>query len=359
LKEQDIEKLKRPVLQKSQGAPFRWQIYSFPQTTFSRGNYKFCSCGHDYYLKAPRSCLDQIEKERHKIIHGWVTRQMCQEMPWLRNPIAAHLVSMFVARNGQCWTERYDTSEERRKHNNRLANRTLRKKKPTRETHIEPAESRGQRGQTGVLSISSQSSKDFLDPQENRTSSMVPSELSRGQEETVPSQLFGSNEERALELENSESFAFYPMSASHALLQNTENGPVPQKGALHSHGVDATALILSNSQPSDVLVDEVMLPEQDMSALSRCHCTETQWLGSLDPSLPCSTECSASTIEAMHLESHHSRLPPSALIAQAGVPVVTQMLESYDTFGPLDQRVFPDTAELDEYDSLMNWNPEM
>jgi hypothetical protein len=264
---------------------------------------------------------------------------MCQEMPWLRNPIAAHLVSMFVARNGQCWTERYDTSEERRKHNNRLANRTLRKKKPTRETHIEPAESRGQRGQTGVLSISSQSSKDFLDPQENRTSSMVPSELSRGQEETVPSQLFGSNEERALELENSESFAFYPMS--------------------DSHGVDATALILSNSQPSDVLVDEVMLPEQDMSALSRCHCTETQWLGSLDPSLPCSTECSASTIEAMHLESHHSRLPPSALIAQAGVPVVTQMLESYDTFGPLDQRVFPDTAELDEYDSLMNWNPEM
>lgn len=81
---------------------------------------------------------------------------------------------------------------------------------------------------------------------------MVQSELSRGQEETVPSQLFGPNEERALGLENSEYRATYPMSASHALLQNTENGPVPQKGALQSQGVDATALILSNSQPTDV-----------------------------------------------------------------------------------------------------------
>ncbi|KAH8087494.1 hypothetical protein HD553DRAFT_322969 [Filobasidium floriforme] len=316
LEEQDIEKLKRPVLQKSQTAPFRWQIYSFPQATFSRGNYKFCSCGHDYYLKAPPSCLDNIEKERHKIIHGWVTRQMCQEMPWLRNPIAAHLISTFIARNGQCWTERYDTSGERRKHNNRLANRTLRKKQPTRETHIEPAESRGQKRQTGVLSISSQSNKDLLDPQENGTSSMILLELSRDQEETVPFPLFGTNEERAFESQNDDFSAIYPMSASYALLQNTENGPVPQNWALQSYDAAATAPILSCSQPTDV--GEVMLPEPDMSVPSQRYHTESQWVGSLDPSLHCSTERPVSTVEALHPESHRSRLPSSGSIAQAG-----------------------------------------
>ena len=227
----------------------------------------------------------------------------------------------------------------------------------TRETRHEPDEPRGQITQTGVLSILSQSKKDLLDPQENGTFSKILSVLSRDQEETVPFPLFGTNEERAFDLQNDEFSAIYPMSASYAILQNTEVGPVPQNWALQSYDVDATAPILSDSQPTDV--GEVMPLEQDMSVPSQRYHTESQWLGSLDPSLHCSTECPASTVEAMHLESHQSRLPSSASIAQAGVPAITQILESYDTFGPLDQWVFPDTAELDEYDNLMNWTPEM
>jgi hypothetical protein len=128
--------------------------------------------------------------------------------------------------------------------------------------------------------------------------------------------------------------------------------------ALQFHDVDATAPTLSNSQPTDV--GEVMLPKQDMSETSQRYHTESQWLGSLDPSLHCSTERPVSTVEAMHPESHQSRLPFSASIAQAGVPAITQIQEPHNHFGPLDQVVLPDTsAEWDEYNSLMNWTPEI
>lgn len=105
-------------------------------------------------------------------------------------------------------------------------------KKPTSATHIEPAESRGQKRQTGVLSISSQSIKDLLDPQENGTSSTILSELSSDQEETVPFPLFGTNEERAFDLQN------------YALYQNAETrlgSSVPRCRCHSTHTFEFTA----------------------------------------------------------------------------------------------------------------------
>jgi hypothetical protein len=160
LTDDDKEKLKRSAPDRSPNAPFRWEFYSFPQPTFSRSNYSHCSCGNDFYLERAESCSNDIDLDRHEIIHGWVTRQMCQKMPWLSKPgkpIAPHLISMFVTENGSHWTEEHDTSEYQKRHDQKLRIRKYRIKQKSKERPSEQAKPSRREERASLASISSQS----------------------------------------------------------------------------------------------------------------------------------------------------------------------------------------------------------
>jgi hypothetical protein len=193
LTDDDKEKLKRSAPDRSPNAPFRWECYSFPQPTFSRSNYSHCSCGNDFYLERAESCNNDIDLDRHKIIHGWVTRQMCLKMPWLSwlgKPIAPHLISMFVTENGSHWTEEHDTSEYQKRHDQKLRIRKYRIKQKSKERPSEQAKpSRGEE-RASLATISSQSCSQQSSQQIGLTSTVEwLRELFEREEETVASPL--------------------------------------------------------------------------------------------------------------------------------------------------------------------------
>lgn len=85
---------------------------------------------------------------------------MREKMPWLswlEKPIAPHLISMFVARNGSHWAEDYDTSEYLNKHDNKIRMRKYRIKQSSKERPSEQAKPSSREERTSLASISSQS----------------------------------------------------------------------------------------------------------------------------------------------------------------------------------------------------------